>query len=73
MRLMRKLIKKQGLAPKLAVTDKLPFYAAAFWPLRLSYRHEQGLRKSNRAENSPQAVRRREPKMQRLKAAGSAQ
>src|SRR3954449_12696145 len=29
-RLMRKLLRKQGFAPKLAVTDKLPSYAAAF-------------------------------------------
>ena len=39
----------------------------------LSARHEQGLRKNNRAENSHQVVRRRECKMQRFKSAGSAQ
>src|ERR1044071_675036 len=73
MRLMRKLLRKQGFAPKLAITDKLPSYAAAFRALRLSCRHEQGLRKNNRAENSHQAVRRRERKMQRFQSAGSAQ
>ena len=36
-------------------------------------RHEQGLRKNNRAENSHQVVRRRERKMQRFKSPGSAQ
>jgi transposase-like protein len=36
-------------------------------------RHEQGLRKNNRAENSHQAVRRRERKMQGFKSARSAQ
>ncbi len=36
-------------------------------------RHEQGLRKNNRAENSHQPVRRRERKLQRFKSAGSAQ
>jgi putative transposase len=36
-------------------------------------RHEQGLRKNNRAENSHQVLRRRERKMQRFKSAGSAQ
>jgi transposase-like protein len=41
-RLMRKLLKKQGFAPKRAVTDKLPSYAAAFRELRLTCRHEQG-------------------------------
>jgi putative transposase len=35
--------------------------------------HEQGLRTNNRAENSHQAVRRRERKMQRFKSAQSAQ
>jgi len=30
LRLMRKLLKKQGFAPKLPVTDKLRSYAAAF-------------------------------------------
>src|SRR5215210_7801277 len=55
-RLMRKLLKKQGFAPKRAVTDKLSSYAAAFRALHLSCRHKQGLRKNNRAENSHQAV-----------------
>ena len=63
-RLMRKLLKKQGFAPALLVTDKLRSYAAAKTQLRLSIRHEQGLRKNNRAENSHLPVRRRERKMQ---------
>ena len=70
---MRKLLKKQGFAPKLLVTDKLRSYSSAFRRLRLTCRHEQGLRQNNRAENSHQAVRRRERKMQRFKSAGSAQ
>src|SRR5438067_6120435 len=44
LRLMRKLLKKQGFAPKLLVTDKLRSYAAAFRRLRLTCQHEQGLR-----------------------------
>ena len=40
LRLMRKLLKKQGFAPKLLVTDKLRSYAAAFRRLRLTCRHE---------------------------------
>jgi len=71
--LMRKLIRKQGFAPKLLTTDKLGSYGAAFRHLGLTCHHEQGLRKNNRAENSHQAVRRRERKMQRFKSAGSAQ
>jgi transposase-like protein len=70
---MRKLLKKHGFAPKLLVTDKLRSYAAAFRRLRLTCRHEQGLRKNNHAENSLQAVRRRERKQQRFKSARSAQ
>src|SRR5438445_6030206 len=73
LRLMRKLLRKHGFAPKLLVTDKLRSYAAAFRRLRLTCRHEQGLRKNNRAENSHQAVRRRERKQQRFKSARSAQ
>ena len=70
---MRKLLKKQGFGPKLAVTDKLPSYAAAFRALRLSCRRERGLRMNNRAKNSHQVVRWRQRKMQRFKSAGSAQ
>jgi putative transposase len=73
LRLMRKLLKKQGFTPKLLVTDKLRSFAAAFRRLRLTCLHEQGLRKNNRAENSHQVVRRRERKMQRFKSARSAQ
>src|SRR6202048_1226015 len=73
LRLMRKLLKKQGFVPKLLVTDKLGSYGSAFRHLRLVCPHEQGLRKNNRAENSHQVVRRRERKMQRFKSAGSAQ
>jgi transposase-like protein len=73
LRLMRKLLKKQGFVPKLLVTDKLRSYASAFRRLRLNCPHQQGLRKNNRAENSHQPVRRRERKMQRFKSARSAQ
>jgi len=47
LRLMRKLLKKQGFVPKVVVTDKLRSYACAFQRLRLSCRHEQGLGKNN--------------------------
>ena len=73
LRLMRKLLKKQGFAPKLLVTDKLRSYASAFRRLGLSCLHEQGLRMNNGAENSHQVVRRRERKLQRFKSARSAQ
>ena len=73
LRLMRKLLKKQGFAPKLLVTDKLGSYGSAFRELGLTCPHERGLRKNNRAENSHQIVRRRERKMQRFKSSRSAQ
>jgi transposase-like protein len=72
LRLMRKLLRKQGFAPKLLVTDKLRSYASAFRQLGLTCRHEQGLRMNNRAENSHQVVRRRERKLQKFKSARSA-
>ena len=72
-RLMRKLIRKQGFAPEVLVTDRLVTYGAAKRKLGLLARHEQGLRKNNRAENSHQPTRRRERKMQRFKSPGSAQ
>jgi transposase-like protein len=73
LRLMRKLLRKQGFVPKLLVTDKLRSSGSAFRQLQLTCLHEQGLRKNNRAENSHQPVRRRETKMQRFKSARSAQ
>ena len=51
-KLMRKLLKKQGFAPDVLVTDKLRSYGAAKSEMRLCARHEQGLRMNNPAENS---------------------
>src|ERR1700720_3512814 len=62
-KLMRKLLRKQGFAPTRVTTDKLRSYGAAFRHLGLSCHHEQGRRENNRAENSHQVVRRRERKM----------
>jgi putative transposase len=73
LKLMRKLLEKQGFAPTVMVTDKLRSYGVAFKEIGLSARHEQGVRKNNRAEVFYQPVRRRERKMQRFKSTGSAQ
>jgi len=73
LKLIRKLLKKQGLVPSAIVTDRLPSYGAALRELGLSRHHDFGGRKNNRAENSHQPVRRRERKMQRFKSTGSAQ
>jgi transposase-like protein len=72
-KLMRKLLKKQGFVPDVIVTDKLPSYGAALREMNLSNRHDFGGRKNNRAENSNLPVRRRERRMQRFKSPGSAQ
>jgi transposase-like protein len=72
-KLMRSWLRKQGFAPSALVTDKLKSDAAAFRNLGIGAVHEQGLRANNRAENSPQVIRRRERKMQHFKSAGSAQ
>jgi putative transposase len=73
LKLMRKLLRKQGVTPTVMITDKLRSYGAAFAELSLTARHEQGLRQNTRAEVSHQPVRRRERKMQRFKSLGSAQ
>jgi putative transposase len=73
LKLLRKLLKKQGFAPAAIVTDKLRSYGAALRTIGFSGRHEQGLRANNRAENSHQPVRRRERKMGGFKSPRSAQ
>jgi putative transposase len=72
-RLLRKLLKKQGFAPKRTVTHKLRSFPVAIRDERLSAIHDRGLLPNNRAENSRQSVRRRERKQQRFKSPGSAQ
>ena len=49
-KLMRNLLRKQGFAPHVLVTDKLRSYGAAKAALGLSARHEQGLRKKSGRE-----------------------
>ena len=60
LKLMRRLLKKQGVVPTTITTDKLGSYRAALRDLGLSSRHVTGRRSNNRAENSHQPVRRRE-------------
>jgi putative transposase len=72
LRLLRKLLRRQGFVPKAIVTDKLRSYGAALREIGFSGLHEQGLR-ANRAENSHQPLRRRERKMQGFKSIKSAQ
>ncbi len=56
LKLMRKLLKKQGFVPSAIITDKLPSHSAALTELGLSKHHDFGGRKNNRAENSHQPV-----------------
>ncbi len=46
LRLMHKLLKKQGFAPKVLVTDKLRSYAAARREPRFSAHHKRGYAKT---------------------------
>ena len=73
LKLMRRLLKKQGWAPTRITTDKLRSYHVAFRTLGLTAEHIDNKRANNRAENSHQPVRRRERKQQRFKSPGSAQ
>ena len=66
LKLMRKLLKKQGFAPTQIVTDKLKSYHKAFRTLGLSAEHIDNKRSNNRAENSHLPVRQKERKCQNL-------
>src|ERR1700760_4002709 len=66
-RLLRKLLKKQGRAPRVLVTDKLASYPAAKKELMPGVEHRQHKGLNNRAENSHQPTRRRERIMKRFK------
>ena len=73
LKLMRKLLKKQGVTPATIVTDKLGSYRSALRELGLARRQDTGRWKNNRAENSHQPLRQRERRMKRFKSPGSAQ
>ena len=72
-RLLRKLLKKQGIAPRVMITDKLASYGAAKRKIMPGVEHRQHKGLNNRAENSHQPTRRRERVMKRFKSAGQAQ
>jgi len=59
-RLFRKLLRKQGRAPRVLITDKLKSYAAAKREIMPGVEHRQHKGLNNRAENSHQPTRRRE-------------
>ena len=72
-RLLRKLLKRQGRAPRVMITDKLASYSAAKREVMPGVEHRRHKGLNNRAENSHQPTRRRERQMKRFKSAGQAQ
>lgn len=73
LKFFRKLLKQQGYAPRILVTDKLRSYSAAHQE-RLSHSaHHTHRWANNRMENSHQPTRQRERRMRRFKSAGQAQ
>jgi putative transposase len=72
-RLLRKLLKRQGRAPRVMITDKLASYPAAKKDLLPAVEHRRHKGLNNRAENSHQPTRRRERQMKRFKSARQAQ
>ncbi len=73
LKLMRGLLRKQGFAPTSIVTDKLWSYGAALRQIGMSDRQVTGGGLNNRAENSHQAVRRRDRSWIGFKKPGSTQ
>ena len=72
LKFLRKAMKRHG-APYQVITDKLPSYKAALGKLGNASRQETGRWSNNRAENSPQPLRRREKVMTRFRSMGSLQ
>jgi putative transposase len=72
-RLLIRLMKKQGIAPKRIITDKMPSYAAAKRQVlpRVEHRSHKGL--NNRAESSHLPLRTRERMMQGFRSVGGLQ
>src|SRR4051794_28929514 len=72
-RFFKRLLKGSQYAPPVVVTDKLPSYGAAKRKILPGVGHRQSRYLNNRAEVSPQPIRRRERQMQRFKSARQAQ
>lgn len=72
-RLLTRVMKKQGIAPKRIITDKLPSYAAAKRQVMPSVEHRSHKGLNNRAENSHLPLRKRERTMQGFRSAGGLQ
>ena len=72
-RLLRKLLKNQGIKPKRIVADPLGSYSAALKILGLKHLQDVGGQKNNRVEFSHIPTRRREQKSQKFRSVKNAQ
>jgi putative transposase len=72
-RVLIRLLRKQGAAPKRMITDKLKSYAAAKRTIMPGVRHLSHKGLNNRAENSHLPLRKREHAMQRFRSPGGLQ
>jgi putative transposase len=72
-RLLTRLLKKQGVAPKRMITDKLRSYGAARRQVMPTVEHRSHKGLNNRAENSHVPLRKRERMMQGFRSPGSLQ
>jgi putative transposase len=72
-RLLIKLLKRQGWAPRRIVTDKLASYGAAKREVAPSIEHRSHKGLNNRAENAHVPLRKRERQMQSFRSAGGLQ
>ena len=72
-RLLRKLLRNQGIKPTRIVTDRRGSYGAALKLLGLKNLQDVGGRKNNRVECSHVPIRRRERKAQRFRSVRNAQ
>ena len=70
---MLKLLKRQGVTPRVMITDKLRSYDAARREIMPGVEHRSHKGLNNQAQNSHLAVRRRERGMIRFKSAGQCQ
>ena len=68
-RLLRKLLKKHGKAPRVMITDKLASYSAAKRVVMPGVEHRQHKGLNDGGENSHRPTRRRERRMKRFESA----
>ena len=74
LKLLRRLLRNQPVAPTAIITDRLRSYGAALSELGLCHIHHDGKkRENNRAENSHLPIRKRERQQQGFKSQASAQ